>query len=75
MANELSARSLVADLTDANAAASVVNRVVEEAGRIDTLVINAGTLADGLVAGLSDEDLSKSTISTSGLRSECYAQH
>ena len=59
LAKELSALSLVADLTDANAAASVVNRVVEEAGRIDTLVINAGTLADGLVAGLSDEDLSK----------------
>lgn len=59
IAKELSARSLVADLTDPNAAASIVNRVVEEAGRIDTLVINAGTLADGLVAGLSDEDLSK----------------
>ena len=56
---EFSARSFVADLTDKNAAAGIVNRVVEEAGRIDTLVINAGTLADGLVAGLSDEDLSK----------------
>ena len=59
LAKELSARSLVADLTEENAAASVVNRVVEEAGRIDTLVINAGTLADGLVAGLSDDDLSR----------------
>jgi 3-oxoacyl-[acyl-carrier protein] reductase len=59
LAKELSARSLVADLTEQNAAASVVNRVLEEAGRIDTLVINAGTLADGLVAGLTDEELSR----------------
>jgi 3-oxoacyl-[acyl-carrier protein] reductase len=59
VAKELSARSFVADLTEENAAASVVNRVVEEAGGIDTLVINAGTLADGLVAGLTDDELSK----------------
>ncbi|HEU4933549.1 MAG TPA: SDR family NAD(P)-dependent oxidoreductase [Pyrinomonadaceae bacterium] len=55
LAKELSARSLVADLTEVNAPA----RVVEEAGRIDTLIINAGTLADGLVAGLTDEELSR----------------
>ena len=59
LAKELSARSLIADLTEENAAAGVVNRVLEEAGRIDTLVINAGTLADGLVAGLTDEELSR----------------
>jgi len=57
--SEFSARSFVADLTEESAAASIVNRVVEEAGRIDVLVINAGTLADGLVAGLSDEDFAK----------------
>ena len=56
---KLSARSIVADLTGENAATSVVNRVVEEAGRIDSLIINAGTLADGLVAGLTDEELSR----------------
>ena len=56
---EFSARSFVADLTEAGAAASVVNRVVEEAGRIDVLIINAGTLADGLVAGLTDDELAK----------------
>ncbi|HET6977715.1 MAG TPA: SDR family NAD(P)-dependent oxidoreductase [Pyrinomonadaceae bacterium] len=56
---EFSVRSFVADLTEENAAASVVNRVVEEAGRIDTLVINAGTLADGLVAGLTDDQLAR----------------
>jgi len=56
---KFSARSFVADLTEAGAAASVVNRVVEEAGRIDVLIINAGTLADGLVAGLTDDELAK----------------
>lgn len=59
LAKELSARGFVADLTEENAAGSVVNRVIEEAGRIDTLIINAGTLADGLVAGLTDEELSR----------------
>ena len=59
LAKELSARSVVADLTEESAAASVVNHVVEEAGRIDTLIINAGTLADGLVAGLTDEELAR----------------
>ena len=52
LANELSARTLAVDLTEENAGV----RVVEEAGRIDTLIINAGTLADGLVAGLTDDD-------------------
>ena len=56
---EFSAPGFVADLTDAGAAASVVNRVVEEAGRIDVLILNAGTLADGLVAGLTDDELAK----------------
>lgn len=56
---ELSARTLAADLTEANAASSVVDHVLEEAEGIDTLVINAGTLADGLVAGLSDDDLAR----------------
>ena len=59
LGKELSARTLAADLTDENAASGVVSRVLEEAGRIDTLVINAGTLADGLVAGLSDDDLAR----------------
>jgi len=53
----LSARTLAADLTAEGAAASLVDRVVEEIGRIDTLILNAGTLADGLVAGLTDDDL------------------
>ena len=59
VAKEFSARAVVADLTEENAAANVVNQVLEEAGRIDTLIINAGTLADGLVAGLTDDELSR----------------
>jgi len=55
LAKELSARTFVVDLTDENAA----RRVVDEAGSIDTLVINAGTLADGLVASLTDDDLAR----------------
>lgn len=57
LAKELEARAVVADLADESAAISVVDQVVEEAGRIDTLILNAGTLADGLVAGLTDEEL------------------
>lgn len=55
LGKELSARTLAVDLAAEGAAA----RVVEEAGRIDTLIINAGTLADGLVAGLTDGDLAR----------------
>lgn len=56
---ELDARTIVADLVEQNAASSVVNQVVEEADRLDTLVLNAGTLADGLVAGLTNDELSR----------------
>lgn len=55
LAKELPARTFAVDLTEEDAAA----RVVEEAGRIDNVVINAGTLADGLVAGLTDDDLAR----------------
>jgi 3-oxoacyl-[acyl-carrier protein] reductase len=56
---ELGAKTCVADLAEESAASSVVNHVVEEAGRIDALVVNAGTLADGLVAGLTDDELAR----------------
>lgn len=59
LGKELSARTLAADLTEEHAASDIVSRVLEEAGRIDTLVINAGTLADGLLAGLGDDDLAR----------------
>jgi 3-oxoacyl-[acyl-carrier protein] reductase len=55
LGKELAARTLAVDLTEEGAA----ERVAAEAGRIDTLIINAGTLADGLVAGLTDDDLAR----------------
>jgi 3-oxoacyl-[acyl-carrier protein] reductase len=55
LAKELAARTVAVDLAEENAA----TRVVEEAGRIDNLIINAGTLADGLVAGLTDEEVAR----------------
>ena len=51
--------TFVADLREEAAANNLVNYVVAEAGRIDTLIINAGTLADGLVAGLTDDELAR----------------
>lgn len=56
---QLAARAIVADLAQDGAASSVVNQVLAEAGTIDTLILNAGTLADGLVAGLTDDELSR----------------
>ena len=59
LARELTAQTIAADLTEENAAMTIINRVVEEAGRIDTLIINAARLADGLVASLTDDDLAR----------------
>ena len=56
---QLDAHTFVADLTEEGAANNLVNYVMAEAGRIDTAIINAGTLADGLVAGLTDEELAR----------------
>lgn len=55
LAKELPARTFAVDLTEEHAPASIV----DEIGRIDNLIINAGTLADGLVAGLTDDDLAR----------------
>ncbi len=51
--------TLAADLTDGMAVKRIVDHVLDKEGRIDTLILNAGTLADGLVAGLTDEELSR----------------
>jgi 3-oxoacyl-[acyl-carrier protein] reductase len=59
LTKELAARGVVADQAEESAATTVVNQVLAQAGRIDTLIVNAGTLADGLVAGLTDEELSR----------------
>src|SRR5919206_1074227 len=44
-----------ADLTETEAGQRLISAALLQTGRIDTLVLNAGTLADGLVAGLTDE--------------------
>jgi 3-oxoacyl-[acyl-carrier protein] reductase len=56
LANDFGARYVVADVAQGS---DVISQVLEEADRIDTLILNAGTLADGLVAGLTDEELSR----------------
>ncbi|HEX6045511.1 MAG TPA: SDR family NAD(P)-dependent oxidoreductase [Pyrinomonadaceae bacterium] len=57
--SEVNANSMAADLTQNEAATRVVDWVLEKAGRIDTLIINAGTLADGLVASLTDDEVAR----------------
>jgi 3-oxoacyl-[acyl-carrier protein] reductase len=47
------------DLTDSAAGERIVGQALLKTGKIDTLVINAGTLADGLFAGLTDYELSQ----------------
>lgn len=47
------------DLTDSAAGERIVGQALVKTGRIDTLIINAGTLADGLFAGLTDYELSQ----------------
>ena len=56
---ESNANVFAADLTEDSAATRIVDWVLEKAGRIDTLIINAGTLADGLVASLTDDEVSR----------------
>jgi 3-oxoacyl-[acyl-carrier protein] reductase len=52
LADELSARAVRADVSDAEEAA----RLVEEAGDLDILVNNAGLTRDTLLARMSDDD-------------------
>ena len=47
------------DLTDSAAGERIVGEALVKAGSIDTLIVNAGTLADGLFAGLTDYELSQ----------------
>jgi 3-oxoacyl-[acyl-carrier protein] reductase len=56
---ESNANHFAADLTEDSAATRIVDWVLEKAGRIDTLIVNAGTLADGLVASLTDDEVSR----------------
>lgn len=51
--------TIAADLTDPAAGEQIVSAALEVAGRVDALVLNAGTLADGLVAALDGGDLAR----------------
>lgn len=51
--------TLPADLTDPSAGERIVDETLARAGRLDALVLNAGTLADGLVAGLEGSALAE----------------
>ncbi|HEY6232770.1 MAG TPA: SDR family NAD(P)-dependent oxidoreductase [Pyrinomonadaceae bacterium] len=51
--------TFAADLTDSTAGERIVGQALLKTGKLDTLVINAGTLADGLFAGLTDYELSQ----------------
>ncbi len=57
--SEVNANTMAADLTDMTGPDRIIKWTLEKAGRIDTLIINAGTLADGLVAGLTDDEWSR----------------
>ncbi len=59
LASELpgTVHSFAADLADAEAGERIVGQAMLKTRRIDTLVLNAGTLADGLFAGLTDYEL------------------
>lgn len=64
LAAELSAppgrvHTRAADLTGSDAGQRLISEALSRAGRVDTLVLNAGTLADGLVAGLTDDEMGR----------------
>ena len=47
------------DLTDSAAGERIIGQALVKTGKLDTLIINAGTLADGLFAALTDYELSQ----------------
>jgi 3-oxoacyl-[acyl-carrier protein] reductase len=64
LAAELSApaervHTLAADLTSSDAGERLISAALLKTGHLDTLVLNAGMLADGLVAGLTDDQMGR----------------
>lgn len=55
-AAELGARGITADVTSSDAVESAVRQAVDETGRLDIVVNNAGILRDGVVWKLTDSD-------------------
>ena len=53
------AHTVALDLTDSAAGEELIGAALAKTGRIDTLILNAGTLADGLVAGLTDDEMAR----------------
>jgi 3-oxoacyl-[acyl-carrier protein] reductase len=51
--------TFAADLTEPAAGERIVGQALVKAGKIDNLIVNAATLADGLFAGLTDYELSQ----------------
>jgi meso-butanediol dehydrogenase/(S,S)-butanediol dehydrogenase/diacetyl reductase len=56
VASEVRGRALVADMSDEHEIEQVVSRVVDEYGRLDGLVLNAGVMLPGRVGDLAVED-------------------
>ena len=50
------AESRVCDLSDSGAVEALIEKTVEDLGRVDILVNNAGINRDGLILRMSDED-------------------
>ena len=53
------AKACGCDVTDSKAVSDMIDGIVEEFGRIDVLVNNAGITRDGLLIRMSDEDWEK----------------
>jgi len=56
LADEIAGRAYALDLTDRASVAATVDRISEELGSPQILVLNAGTIRDGLLPFLRDED-------------------
>ncbi|MCQ4118336.1 SDR family oxidoreductase [Rhodococcus tibetensis] len=58
-ASEITARSVVADVSDTDAVQRIVDAAVSETGRLDVVVNNAGILRDNMLWKLTDDDFER----------------